>query len=250
MRKFYTASFAAGLILSFGTAALAQSPAPSANILAGGQNFDLSSAITDTGPGFTLPSTSLALAGGSLVTISFEGDKDPSISYSISFTNPTPNPVSYNFDLTIPVIATVANSPTRASLFGSMTDGGDNGSVSLSRTDYSALQRAIGVDTGGIDHDLGLDVGPDVTTNGAPGSAFNYGPFVKTGTSSFIITMLDVHLHFTLSGNGDSASFNGFVSVVGAPAGSSVPEPGSLAMLGAIGVCASGLTFRRRRSRR
>lgn len=248
MRKFYAASLAAALILAAGTNALAQSPQPGASVTVAGQSFDLSGAITNTDTGFTLPSTSLALAGGSLITVGFTGDIDPSMTYSFTVTNPTPNAMSYDFDLTIPIIPTVANSPTKASLFGSMTDGNDDGIVSLAHTDFSRLQRATGVDVGGIDHDLGLDVGADVTASGSPGNSFTYGPYVKNGTSTFIITMLDVHLHFTLSGNGDAASFNGFVSVTGDPAKLDVvPEPGAVALLATMGVCASGLTLRRRR---
>ena len=51
MRNLFVASLAAGLLLAVGNAALAQSPEPSANVNVGGQNFDLSSAITDTGHG-------------------------------------------------------------------------------------------------------------------------------------------------------------------------------------------------------
>lgn len=251
MRKFFVASFTAGLILAVGNAAMAQSPEPSANINVGGQNFDLSSAITDTGAGFSLPSTSLALAGGSIIKVGFEADKDPSITYTFSVTNPSPVSQTYDFDLIIPVIPTVANSPTKASLNGGMT-AGDNGSVSVTQTgEFTALQRATGVDTMGMDHDLGLDVGPNITRSGDPGDSFLYPNSVKTGTSSFIITSLDAHLHFILSGNSSGATFSGRVSVTGAPAKlDAVPEPGSLAMVGAIGVCVSGLTLRRRRSLR
>ncbi len=253
MRNIFVATLAAGLVLTVGNAAMAQSPEPSAaaKVNVGGQSFDLSSAITDNGTLFSLPSTSLALAGGSVVTVGFEGDRDPSMSYSFAVTNSTPFAQTYDFDLTIPIIPTVSNSPTNASLIGSLTDGGSDGIVTVTQTgEFTALQRATGVDTAGVDYSLGLDVGPDVTVSGDPGDSFTYSPVVKSGVSSFIITALDVHLHFTLSGNGDAASFNGRVSVTGAPATQGlVPEPGSVALLGAIGVCASGWTLRRRRSR-
>ena len=250
MRNIFVLSLAAGIILTAGNAALAQSPQPAASISVGGQNFDLSSAINDTSIGFSLPSTSLALAGGSIITVGFDADVDPSITYTFSITNPMPISQTYDFDMIFPVVPTVANSPTRSTLTGSMT-AGDDGNVSVTQTgEYMGLARATGVDTMGVDHSLGIDTGPNAANFGSPGDSFLYPQSARTGVSSFIITALDVHLHFILSGNGAAASFNGRVSVTGDPAKLDVvPEPGSLALIGAIGVCASGWKLRRRSRR-
>ena len=254
MRKYFAASLAAGLILSVGIPALAQSPEPGLMINSGGQYFDLSKAIIQdatNGNLFTLPTTSLALADGSIINIGFSGDKDPSLTYSFGATNNTPIPVTYTFDAYLPIIPTVSNSPLLASLFGSLTDGSSDGKVTITPAGgYTTLQQSEAYDASNLIHDLGLGVGPG-TVAGGPGQnglSFTYGPAVVNGTSTFVITALEVHLRFTLSGGGDSASFNGRLSVTGNPVESSVPEPNALAMLGAVGVCASGWGLRRRRS--
>jgi hypothetical protein len=151
-----------------------------------------------------------------------------SLSLSVTVTD-LGEPSAFLVSFSIPI---VINAPTlvTASLSGTLTDGGTDG-VSIAPisgaldSDGDGILEILVATVNSFTVNLGVDVGPASTTAGA------YGPF-SAGPQAYLgplaPTTLDLTLSFRLSGGGDSASFNGIVTLVEVAA---VSEPATVWLL-------------------
>jgi hypothetical protein len=145
---------------------------------------------------------------------------------------------TFSFNFFIPVLI---SGPTEvsASVSGTLTDAtGDEGSlIPPSDSDGDSIDEILsGSAFDGVSFlNLGVDVGPAAERF----RLFPYGPFSdgpQAGPSGSF-SILHATLSFTLSGNGDSASFSGFVTLEPA----AVPEPGAFwPVVAGLGVVALG----------
>jgi hypothetical protein len=164
---------------------------------------------------------------------------EPSISFGISASNFTANPIIFTFFFATPVTIGGVPTLTAASIVGGLTDTTGDGvgvapaAAAVLQVNYVDYQNSNSTPTIGVG-DL-VQFGP-----GAPGSFYAYGPFSAgpaagpTGPWDTFSTVLS----FALTGNGDIAALTGYCAVT------PVPLPGTLLLLG------SGLLFlvNRRRS--
>lgn len=172
------------------------------------------------------------------VTISFQMDPDPSISYGISVID-FGAPSTFGFLFSTPIVPTGSPNVVSASIVGGMTDASGDG---VSLTPFAPFLQTASV--GAPLTSMGVDVGlASSFPAGAPGSLYAYGPAASgaiAGPGPGPWTSLTTTTIFTGSGGSDVYALTGFASI------ELVPEPAMLSLLLLVAPLAMGRRFRGR----
>ena len=225
-------------------------PGPFAFVRVDGVCVDLSPLISfvPTSGLFQLFVPRLVVGPGVITNLSVQFDPDPSISFSGSSSNLTPGPTDYTFYFGTPIAPGLYDAASSTASV-SVTSG-DLGSSTIAQNGSAPFVTARGSD-GPTLLPIGVDIGTGTCTAGAASNTCRYPPpSGGPATSSFAPVFLDnleVTLSYTQTDAGSQAAWSGRVDVFRASV-SSVPEPGTVALVatGLLAVAGIGASRRRR----
>lgn len=192
-------------------------------------------------------------ATGQRTSIAFDngGNVDPFLTYGYSAVNNTGAALTYTATYTSAIVGDFSQgSVVRSRVAGALVDATGNGvSVGLAAGKSFTQELLLSVD-GSTWVNAGVDVGnaqTNLPANPGEGDAYLYGTY-RTPASGFVAgpngawTQMRLVTTFTLSGEGDVASFSGYGEIV------PIPEPGEIAFMTA-GLGLAVMIVRRRRVR-
>jgi hypothetical protein len=173
------------------------------------------------------------------------GKPDPYFAFGLTVTNNSSAPLAFAFGYAVPIVPVTTANAVYASFSGSVTDvTGDGLSILPTGPDADGdgvVEMQVNFLDGGVN--AGVDVGDGfVLGPGTPGSSAAFGPSdsgPQAGPAGNW-SQLGTDVAFSLTGNHDVATLNGYVGIT------PVPEPTTMALLG-LGLAAVGLGCVRRR---
>ncbi len=167
--------------------------------------------------------------GGASISLDLSLDNDPTISGGVAVENNTPGTQQFTLIFSLPVASIPIGTLTGGSIAGGVTDNSPSGGTSnaVLSSPGSAIYTAI------IDNVAYQTLYNHLTTVTAPGDfesadlpPASFGNPIPSQPGPAVTTNIKLMYDFTLTGNGDAASFTGVFTVI------PVPEPATALMLG------------------
>jgi hypothetical protein len=160
---------------------------------------------------------------------------DPTIAYSVAFQNTTSTNQTFTLTLSIPINPSVTYIPSsvRATVAGSVVDGGGADGFTFTPALPGGLLQTATLTTGSGEVSANTDLTSGTLTSSLLGASQVIGPITTPGYNGYItgpsgtFTALTVNVGVTLS-PGDFAALTGRVDVVNS---SVVPEPNAMILL-------------------